>query len=126
MFIRVRGILGANFGLKNAPSSSRLVLGCPEPRSDWVQNGVSLDPLSRLKGIETMKKLRSLKESMFTLDPLSRLKGIETASVRSPLCLSEHTLDPLSRLKGIETMSFHAMAFVPSAFFGSAFPLEGN
>ena len=38
-----------------------------------------------------------------TLNTLSRLKGIETASAISS-CMSEISLNTLSRLKGIETI----------------------
>ena len=79
MFIRVRGILGTIFGKKNVPRSSRRVLGYTEPRPDWVQNGVSLDTPSRLKGIETPCPSRSCAQTdMEPLDTPSRLKGIET------------------------------------------------
>ena len=53
MFIRVYSVLAANFERKKAPRSSRRVLGCTNPRLDWVQKGVSLHTRSRLKGIET-------------------------------------------------------------------------
>ena len=39
-----------------------------------------------------------------TLDPLSRLKGIETLTIASAGKVSNLPLDPLSRLKGIETL----------------------
>ena len=68
---------------------------------------LTLDPLSRLKGIETLV-MPVLRPVCSTLDPLSRLKGIETRKFQA---IYQHqrqsSLDPLSRLKGIETNSTH-------------------
>ena len=69
---------------------------------------LSLDMLSRLKGIETVVSVEknSIKRGLFCpLDMLSRLKGIETGITSCYLRLSRvrYTLDMLSRLKGIET-----------------------
>ena len=53
MFIRVHRIFGANFQSKKVSRSSRMVLGCTNPRHHWVQNRHSCNILSRSKGIET-------------------------------------------------------------------------
>ena len=78
MFIRVYAILGSIFCVKNVPRSSRLVLGCPEPQLDWVQNRGCSDVPSRLKGIETMSRIRTRGRLFPRSDVPSRLKGIET------------------------------------------------
>ena len=60
------------------------------------------------------------------LDTLSRLKGIEIETVSGRVVnRSVITLSQLSRLKGIETL-FSCHNRVVLAFFGSAFPFEGN
>ena len=70
----------------------------------------SLDILSRLKGIETVKVIRvptsrvMPRASLETLDILSRLKGIETEYGCSNGVFRPVSLDILSRLKGIETL----------------------
>ena len=62
-----------------------------------------------------------------TLDTLSRLKGIETVRIVVGV-VRIVALDTLSRLKGIETNT-HPEKFIVelSSFdFGYAFPFEGN
>ena len=64
----------------------------------------SLDTLSRLKGIETVKRTAPIVTTdPLTLDTLSRLKGIETQESVFCLIFITNSLDTLSRLKGIET-----------------------
>ena len=67
---------------------------------------MSLDPPSRLKGIETIYVWFKFVSCKFSLDPPSRLKGIETYLKLIEfyfLDLVPYPLDPPSRLKGIET-----------------------
>ena len=63
----------------------------------------ALDTLSRLKGIETGRRLGLGLSSYDALDTLSRLKGIETRVLQKPSVYRWSPLDTLSRLKGIET-----------------------
>ena len=98
MFIRVYGVFAPNFCAKKAPRSSRLVLGCTEPRPDWVQNrGCSHVP-SRLKGIETHRRVLSVHYLQRSHVP-SRLKGIETAGPFFPVvgACDVHTCLPVWR-----------------------------
>ena len=92
----------------------------------------SLNPLSRLKGIETISKdaLTGCQPISFrkglSLNPLSRLKGIETRSCPIHLSsLPQRRLNPLSRLKGIETEGMRKK-ILRSSVFESTFPFEGN
>ena len=85
---------------------------------------LSLDMLSRLKGIETDTK--PVEHSIRTrLDMLSRLKGIETEDGSLFEELGRSSLDMLSRLKGIET-NWECNISVTWCLFGYAFPFEGN
>ena len=65
---------------------------------------LTLDMLSRLKGIETYILLMNSMIMRYALDMLSRLKGIETHIMRQLVIRVHPALDMLSRLKGIETM----------------------
>ena len=62
---------------------------------------------------------------LHALNPLSRLKGIETILivVRDPYILLP--LNTLSRLKGIETISSNGLLSLDSSS-ESTFPFEGN
>ena len=74
---------------------------------DTLLPRLSLDTLSRLKGIETgiyCNLKVELKAS--PLDTLSRLKGIETVLGDAAVTVALQPLDTLSRLKGIETFLF--------------------
>ena len=44
---------GTQISLKNCPAQFAFGFGRTEPRPHWAQNGVSLDMLSRWKGMET-------------------------------------------------------------------------
>ena len=68
---------------------------------------LSLDMVSRLKGIETyVVPVGTFVSAKVTLDMVSRLKGIETRRVFACRQVCVHPLDMLSRLKGIETRQF--------------------
>ena len=86
---------------------------------------MTLDTLSRLKGIETHLKSPPAFGGSPALDTLSRLKGIETPEYTPRIFPRSRTLDTLSRLKGIETnpLDLRYLSLPP---FGYAFPFEGN
>ena len=86
---------------------------------------MSLDMLSRLKGIETTSQNLEFAAIRPSLDMLSRLKGIETPTIQQKSTLSV-ALDMLSRLKGIETLTTVVFQGVRLPPFGYAFPFEGN
>ena len=83
-------------------------------------NQLSLDTLSRLKGIETLNLYRPRRLGHQTLDTLSRLKGIETVSIRQVIKRTT-SLDTLSRLKGIETIG--GLATGPHLYLWIHFPV---
>ena len=67
----------------------------------------TLDPRSRLKGIETLEGTNLYFNNLFSaLDPRSRLKGIETQHLHRDRRKRTGPLDPRSRLKGIETKRY--------------------
>ena len=61
-----------------------------------------------------------------SLDTLSRLKGIETFFFNFGICVDDKSLDTLSRLKGIETFTAEKTQMILGGYFGYAFPFEGN
>ena len=129
MFIRVRGILRTNFGFKKAPRSSRLDLGVRshgptkcKMGSLWIRfpvrresklfipsfhhcGDVTLDTLSRPKGIETPQSAAVclLHGHRWTFGYAFPFEGNRnsTSSEKQEAC--PLTLDTLSRPKGIET-----------------------
>ena len=113
-----------NFCVKKAPRSSRLVLGYPEPRPDWVQNGVSLDMLSRSEGIETSLPTYSQPSGLLTLDMLSRSEGIETYRCFHQSDIFQYTLDMLSRSEGIETAGIAPTGPLPESVLWICFPVR--
>ena len=61
-----------------------------------------------------------------SLDMLSRLKGIETLNLSRLLKLGVEALDMVSRLKGIETFLVWCVPYQARPAFGYGFPFEGN
>ena len=87
---------------------------------------ITLDMLSRLKGIETRRRFPGHHQLLFALDMLSRLKGIETPSSYSRCPSSIKALDMLSRLKGIETNKETHKWIILTFSLDMLFPFEGN
>ena len=59
------------FSPQKSPAQFAFGFRSPEPDGQWLQNGVSLDGISRLKGIETSssKYLRSDAEQLWMVFP---------------------------------------------------------
>ena len=65
--------------------------------------------------------------AIVTLNPLSRLKGIETFFyLLMRMSGNKQPLNPLSRLKGIETKTLNKHVSLLNCNSESTFPFEGN
>ena len=84
---------------------------------------MTLNTLSRLKGIETLEAAMPT-VALSPLNTLSRLKGIETFPHQSNT-VTRDPLNTLSRLKGIETF-VNGDRVLRFPHFEYTFPFEGN
>ena len=140
---------GKKFWVEKCSAQFAFGFGCTEPRPDYVQNRVSLAPLSRWKGIETQHLILQTPRQCRTLwlrFPVGRESKPFLSSLK--VKLTNISLDTLSRWKGIETHIYTSKHLHNSLWirfpvgreskrlnvasrcldqlFGSAFPLEGN